>query len=206
MVDKTNDPVNSLLPKRLRNRYFAMRHGRSEANAAGIVVSDPERGIAEYGLSNHGRKQVLDAIQRQGQSLRRCRIVSSDFLRARQTAELAHHYLGLKEPVRYDARLRERFFGVHEGGDDKAYPVVWALDMEDPRHEEGQVESAVAVQRRVADVINALEHDWQGEVLLIVAHGDPLQILQTAFAGISAAHHRDLPHLETAAIRELIRQ
>ena len=42
----------------LKNRYFAMRHGQSEANAAGIIVSDPANGCPRYGLTPLGRQQV----------------------------------------------------------------------------------------------------------------------------------------------------
>ena len=38
----------------LRNRYFAMRHGHSLANAQGSIVSDPLYGIGDYGLSEAG--------------------------------------------------------------------------------------------------------------------------------------------------------
>ena len=40
--------------------------------------------------------------------------------------------------------------------------------------------------------------------VLLVAHGDVLQIAQTAFARADPTQHRDLPHLETAAVRELV--
>jgi hypothetical protein len=33
------------LPSRLRNEYYALRHGESIPNVIGIIVSDPERGI-----------------------------------------------------------------------------------------------------------------------------------------------------------------
>ena len=48
---------------------------------------------------------------------------------------------------------------------------------------------------------NEKEHQpWQ---VLLVAHGDVLQILQTAFTRVDVRTHRSLPHLETATVREL---
>ena len=158
-----------------------------------------------YGLCEEGRLQVRDAVHQHRLLLANCRVVSSDFLRARETAELVCQLLGLKHPLKQDVRLRERYFGIHEGCSDRIYPSVWDLDCENPEHEEGGVESAAAVQRRITGVIQSLEQDWGDQDFLLVAHGDPLQMLQTAFAGISACHHRSQPHLETAGVRELVR-
>ncbi len=46
----------------LRNPYFVFRHGYSKANAEGIIVSQPANGIDAYGLSDLGRKQVVDSL------------------------------------------------------------------------------------------------------------------------------------------------
>ncbi len=43
----------------------------------------------------------------------------------------------------------------------------------------------------------------KNETILLVSHGDILQILQTAFAGIRSGLHRTLPHLETAQLKRL---
>ena len=41
-----------------------MRHGESEANVAGVIVSDPEQGCHGYGLTEKGRLQVLHSVAR----------------------------------------------------------------------------------------------------------------------------------------------
>lgn len=41
-------------------------------------------------------------------------------------------------------------------------------------------------------------------MIVLVAHGDVLQILQTAFLKISGTQHRSIQHLETATLRQLI--
>ena len=48
-----------------------------------------------------------------------------------------------------------------------------------------------------------LEADHADETFLLVSHGDALQILLTAFAGLDASTHRDIEHLQTAEIRAL---
>ena len=45
--------INTL--PRLRNRYFALRHGSREANARGIIVSDPRTGEEAFDLAAAGR-------------------------------------------------------------------------------------------------------------------------------------------------------
>ena len=35
------------------NRYFVMRHGHSEANRLGVIVSDPANGVPELWIECH---------------------------------------------------------------------------------------------------------------------------------------------------------
>ena len=44
------------------NKYLIMRHGESEANVAGLIVSDPAIGCERYGLTELGRQQVLRSV------------------------------------------------------------------------------------------------------------------------------------------------
>jgi probable phosphoglycerate mutase len=99
--------------------------------------------------------------------------------------------------------LRERRFGDLELKKDDAYGQIWTLDSSDPGHHECNVESACEVMDRTSALIAELEDQSNGVTYLLVSHGDALQILQAAFYGRSAAHHRELPHLETAEIRWL---
>ncbi len=186
-----------------RNRYFVMRHGHSEANRRGIIVSDPQNGIETFGLSEQGRAEVEDSLRRHGRLDADCRIVSSDFLRALETAETARRSLGCAHPVVTDPRLRERYFGDFEMQPNDAYACIWEQDRLNPDSERERVESANRVMQRVTSLVVDLERDFDSETFLLVSHGDAIQILQTAFAGRDAALHRDLEHLETAEIREL---
>ena len=36
---------------------------QSEANVSGLIVSDPEVGTKSYGLTPHGRQQVVQVMQ-----------------------------------------------------------------------------------------------------------------------------------------------
>ncbi len=197
--------MNHLLPlDHLANRYFAMRHGQSLANLEKVIISDPRNGVDDYGLTEQGVMQVRESIQSEPRLDSNLLIVSSDFRRARESAEIAHEILGCIQPVRFDERLRERNFGEWELTPDSAYPLVWAKDEIDPDNDDNGVESPNQVIHRVSAVVFDYEAKYSGTAILMVSHGDALQILQTAFCKQDASNHRRQQHLQTAEIRRLM--
>ncbi len=195
------------MPDPLRNAYFALRHGRSEANERGIVVARLESACAGFGLSAAGRAEVRasvapERLRAHGVEPERALVVSSDFLRARETAELLCAENGLVPP-RLDARLRERWFGGLEGGSTAGYGRIWARDREDPDHEDLGCESVAAVLARLVSLVRDLEREHGGRGIVLVSHGDPLQVLETAFRGLRPGEHRSLRPLATAELRRL---
>lgn len=189
--------------ERLGNRYVALRHGHSRANALGIVVSDPANGRDGYGLTPDGRREVTRAVRALGRVLVPDVIVSSDFRRARESAEILRARLAPSAAIEIDARLRERRFGEFELGPNDIYPRVWREDGKDADAAPGGAESANAVMARVTALVADFERRYQGAGVVLVSHGDPLQILEAAFAGLPASSHRRLEHLDTAGFREL---
>ena len=185
----------------LANRYFGLRHGESEANLAGIVLSDPAAGTAGWGLTERGRVQVQASIAACGLS-DSTRIVSSDFRRALETAELARDGLGAAG-IELRVELRERAFGTWEGQSNDAYEQVWALDARDPSHRAHGVESVRCVLERLLRLLDELEASPSGQAILLVAHGDPLQILQTALLGFEPSTHREREPWRPGELRAL---
>ncbi len=188
---------------RLSNRYFAMRHGHSIANQQGIIVSYPENGCDRFGLSELGRAQVKESLQNFGLLDANTIIVSSDFSRARESAEIASALFHSDESINLDCRLRERNFGELELASDSGYAEVWQEDAENPDSQLRGVESVNQVMTRVTSVVAEYEDRYTGTTILLVSHGDALQILQTAFARMDGSSHRQLDHLHTAQIRQL---
>lgn len=186
----------------LANRYHAMRHGQSKANEAGVIVSkiDTDRG-GDYGLSERGLRQVSAAAQACGLPADTV-IYASDFSRARQTAEVVREHLGAPEVTLAEA-LRERSFGDLEGTPVANYARVWTADGADGDHGRDGVEPADAVLDRTTALVADLERRYSGRDILLVSHGDTLQILQAGFLRMDPAKHRSVPHLDTAQIREL---
>ena len=190
----------------LTNTYLALRHGESLANVEGIIVSTPDNGIPEYGLSDNGKDQVLLSAtnaKESGVLDATTFIISSDFKRARETAEITQKILASKTVLNLDAKLRERDFGDFELMDNTHYQTVWNNDAIDSSHTINNAESADAVMKRVTKLIASLEKQYNSETFLLVAHGDTIQILQTAFKKLPASKQREMIHLETAEIRKL---
>ena len=187
----------------LSNHYTVMRHGHSLGNQQRIIVSHPHHGCAGYGLSEQGRDQVQASLQKDVSLDADTVIVSSDFNRALESAAIARQTLNCKSPIETDIRLRERNFGELELCSDSAYPAVWQHDEQDPDSDYLAVESVNRVMSRVTELIVYLERRFVDTNLLLISHGDALQILQTAFAGRDASRHRQLQHLQTAEIRGL---
>jgi len=196
--------LNHLLTlEQLANRYLIMRHGQSLANLQQVIVSHPQNGVDAYGLSELGMIQVRESVQSYPWLDSSLLIVSSDFKRARESAEIAGELLGITNSLLFDQRLRERNFGEWELTSDSAYPLVWAGDEINPDNDEKGVESPNQVMARVTALICEYEQKYAGEVMLLISHGDALQILLTAFSKQDASEHRRQQHLETAEIRAL---
>eukprot|EP00956_Cyclotella_meneghiniana_P019851 scaffold34524_cov73-Cyclotella_meneghiniana.AAC.3 len=232
----SNMSPNHLLNKRtLFNSFFALRHGQSLANVSKIISSDPIISTVEHGLSDVGKEQARSAGRQyasdylarrnseSSSSSRGVAVFSSDFTRARETAEIFANELKQRNIPLYnngnvvlETKLRERYFGSLNGGSDTRYQDVWDVDVNDPNHTKFDVESANSVLERttrfICELDDTLQESSSGEdkndgeswQCVLVAHGDVLQIMQTGFMRHGdASRHRELEHLETAAIREL---
>ena len=189
----------------MRNIYFVLRHGWSLANTEKMIVSSPDDSLGEWGLSEEGVQEVIDSVSKardegilDGSTI----IASSDFLRTKETAETAARVLGASNIV-FTPRLRERFFGNWDKTQNSNYQKVWDDDKIDHFHTHERVESVAEVLKRSLAFIEELERKYSGKKILIVSHGDTLQILQTAFEGKHPSEHRSLLHLKTGEVRRL---
>lgn len=225
---------------RLSNQFYALRHGQSKANIAKIISSDPSISTIEHGLTDVGKNQVQTTAtlfsqeynmntKNENQQKHPVAIFSSDFTRARETASIFAEVLNENDipllfnyndedgdgadvfGVKYDKRLRERYFGEFNGKSDSHYQDVWDVDCVDANHTKYDVESVNSVVERTSSLILDIEKTLKtknksesepGAKVILVAHGDVLQILQTAFLKVDGSIHRSLDHLDTAGVRE----
>ena len=206
----------------LRHDYYVLRHGQSLANVAGVISSDPRKAVIEHGLSETGKAQADAAasqIASEASQYQGVVIVASDLRRAWQTASIVRAHLvaaGVNvwpaNGVLEHRMLRERSFGKLSGQSDDKYNDVWEFDKESATHHEFGCESVESVVERARHVVDELEHcealqaqssNGKRWMVVLVAHGDVLQIAQTAFADVDPRTHRSLEHLETATLRKL---
>ena len=193
------------MSKKLNNRYFIIRHGESKANVAHILLSHPKEGTVSYGLSQKGKKQVkISVLKNKKNKLLDSDIIiySSDFLRAKETAEITRKLLNVKK-INFHKNLRERYFGKYDKTSLDNIKIVWEHDEKNANHKYQRTENPNKVLKRTLILINQLENKYKNKKILLVSHGDVLQILYTHVSGKSVGHHRHIPNLETAEIREL---
>ena len=197
-------------PASLRHAYYVVRHGESTANVEGIISSSPALSPSTHGLTALGRSQAVAAASSLLPLLSPHCVLSlhsSPYLRALQTAQLIRDRLRVREQVEVHDELRERGFGRWNGGSVDSYAKVWQRDAEDDGHEEGGVESVRSVMLRASRWVLQREAEEGGgeqqRCVLIVSHGDVLQILQCWFEGRPGSEHRRIPHLRNAELRQL---
>jgi probable phosphoglycerate mutase len=190
-----------------KNHYFLLRHGESMPNIRGVILSHLEEGKKdEHTLTKNGEEQVRRSVREakaQGLLKDDTIIFSSPFSRCRRTAEIAKEVLGVPVEIIFDDRLRERWFGDWEGTSDVHYQNVWDKDVLDSDHRDANVESTTEIAARVAALIHDLGERYAGKNILLVSHGDALQILQTFFEDKPPVMHRALPHLKVAEVRKV---
>lgn len=161
--------------------------------------------MASFGLSPKGKKQVkISVLKNKKSKLLDSDVIiySSDFLRAKETAEIAKKILDIKK-INFHKKLRERYFGKYDKTSLDNIKIAWAHDEKKPNHRHKGVESPKKVLKRTLAVIDELEKKYSDKKILLVSHGDVLQILHTHFSKKPVSQHRKIPHLETAEVREL---
>lgn len=185
----------------MNNQYYIMRHGESKANAKGIILSDPQIGCEDWGLTEKGRIQARESAS---QSIldKKCLIFSSDFLRAAETARVVAQTITCQAPG-MTTLLRERYFGELDQSSHQNYSKVWDKDRLDENNTIFGVESPSSVLKRLLKFLQDCENQYKNQTILLVSHGDPLQILLSYCEGLPLTEHRQVRHLETAEIRKL---
>lgn len=183
------------------NRYFILRHGRSLANEEGIIVSNMQDGVEGWGLVRESAANIRDSLNRYDLSSDTV-IFTSPFKRAYETALVAAQVLNCGAPI-IAAPLRERFFGSLDKKADSYYPDVWADDALNSGNTKSGVESPAEVLSRLTDFIIETDSNFSDRTILMVSHGDPLNILLTYAAGSPLINHMKIDPMKTAELRNL---
>jgi len=174
-----------------------LRHGESEANAAGLLL-----GRTDSPLSERGARQAAALAPLLGNVQR---VVSSPLLRARRTAAA----LGCDTETEIDERWVEVDYGEYEGQPLRAVPAeVWARWRSDPHFRPAGGETLAEVAHRVRLACDELFSEpgrWaradDGDVV-VVSHVSPIK------AAVAWALSSDEPldwrlHLSTGSLTRI---
>jgi broad specificity phosphatase PhoE len=171
---------------------YLVRHGQSEWNVLRLTQGQ----TSHPRLTSLGREQAERAATLIGKDLGGrpvTRILSSDLVRAVETAEIAGK--ALRAPVAFDIRLREQHLGELEGrGYDETWAAAVAHDWSDPTLPLAGGESIMDVRDRLAAVLTEVAELDRG-VTVLVSHGDAIR---AAVAHLTGAAPHDASWLEVA--------
>ncbi|MFZ2832181.1 MAG: class I tRNA ligase family protein, partial [Minisyncoccia bacterium] len=168
--------------KKSGNKYIAMRHGEAESNAHNTVSSKIEKSTA-YPLTEKGRgvaqktaeKLVAEKIDM---------IITSPFLRTKQTAEIVASTIGYDvKNIIIDERIKEIDTGIFDGRSIEDYRKNFSSQLEKfTKHPEGG-ENLLEVKKRVMAFLEELEEKYQDKTILIVTHEYPIWMLMSGTEG-----------------------
>lgn len=153
----------------MRVPVYLVRHGQSEWNVLRLTQGQ----TSHPPLTTLGREQAVAAAEAVALDLagRPARLLTSDLVRAVETADIIGARLGL-EPV-LDARLREQDLGSLEGC---GYEDSWARaeqhDWSDPELPMAGGESVAQVRRRLVALLTEAD---PAVPTVLVSHGDAIR-------------------------------
>ena len=175
---------------RVSHPVYLVRHGQSEWNVLRLTQGQ----TVHPRLTALGREQAARAADQIAADVAAAgvgvdRIITSDLVRAVETAEIVAARLGV--PVVVDPRLREQHLGSLEG---RSYEETWAiadeLDWSDPYAPIAGGESLMDVYERMAAVLTDLD---ASRTTVLVSHGDAIR---SALAYLQGVKPHEAPWVE----------
>jgi broad specificity phosphatase PhoE len=152
-----------------------VRHGQSEWNAAGLMQGQ----TPHVPLTDLGHRQAAGAAAELA-GLRPGALLSSDLLRAVQTAEHCARATGLD--ITTTPALREQGYGELEGRPSRE---LWdVVDWTDPHWSAAGGESLAELYGRVRAFLKDLAAEPPADVIALVTHGDTIRAARAVAAGL----------------------
>lgn len=187
-----------------KNSVYFMRHGEATHNitdtfSAGPVGNEFEKSAV---LSEKGKKEVLIAAKKL-RSKKISLIISSPYIRTKETTELVQSVLGENIKVMFDDRLIEHDHGYFNGRYAKEIWNYFSSYEERFEKRPPQGESFNDVRSRVIDLLKDINKKYKNENILLVSHGNPLLMLETACAGTPETEVKSFSKIKTGEVRLL---
>jgi probable phosphoglycerate mutase len=184
-------------------RVIAVRHGETDWNRTGRM-----QGWAPVPLNDTGREQAETTGRWLADTYDVDRVLASDLLRTRETADLLLESIG-DRPVSFEPAWRERGLGVYQGlsyDDVEDRFPTYGLSETAYRAVEATPEGGESfrdVKERVVGRFDGLG-GGDDETLLLVTHGGPLCILLGHVKGLGLTESLVNHHPENCAVTELL--
>ncbi|MFN3188156.1 MAG: class I tRNA ligase family protein [Candidatus Paceibacteria bacterium] len=172
--------LQSYLPKR-GNTYTIMRHAEAQSNIGGVIdaVPDEENPLTEKGKTD--AVAAAQALKDKGVT----RIVHSGMQRARLTAEIVAHELGLPaSAVTEDVRMQEFKVGpMWEGKTWAEFNAQFKSEEEKFIKQSEGGESRYDLIKRVGEFLYDYDATCENEHTLVIGHGSSLFALESVAQG-----------------------
>jgi len=171
-------------------RLILVRHGVTDWNREGRYQGQSDTPLNEEGVEQ--ARRLIDVLKPEGVS----QVVSSDLMRASETARILAEGLQLESPS-YDARLREIDLGRWEGRlaieIAREEPQAWAARMRDPVNVAApEGETTLQVAQRVWACLDELAAQAGEATVAVVSHGLALATAICRVRNISLAQAGEL--------------
>ncbi len=169
-------------------RLLLIRHGETDWNAQGRI-----QGMLDVPLNAVGLQQAASAAAEIARIVDIADLVSSDLVRTRETTIPIIEATGFAS--RFDARIRERNFGVLQG---KTYAEWRTADAEgmarynagDPDYGPEGGETASGFLERCVDAVTDLVLGSKEKALILVTHGGVVSSIYRHSQGLGCASAR----------------
>lgn len=189
-----------------RNRYIFMRHGEPQNNLMRKVNSNPAN-RNKFPLTLKGRVEAERAAKKL-KAFGIDTIISSDFRRTRETAEVVAKALGIPKVI-LEKKFREANTGIFDGKKGTEYHAYFTSLMEKFTKKPPKGETLRSMAQRMFEGVMDLEKKYEGKTILIVSHEYPIWMAETAMRGwgeewaIREKEKRGDDFIHTAEFREI---
>ncbi len=182
---------------KVKSKWFLVRHGETDSNKNLIIDGGGEMNapLNETGINQ--AKEAARSLKDLGIDL----IISSDLLRAKQTAEIISKEIGAE--IVFDNAFRERHWGELEG---KTFeeaeglftnPSDWYKD-ENLKPDKG--ESWGEVENRVREAFKIHRNNHHHKNIVIISHGGTLRMLKKIIKDVTHEEIMNGPRLRNAGV------
>ncbi len=159
-----------------------VRHSQTDWNREGIMQGQQDIPLNAKGLED--AEAQSEKLKGENPDI----IISSPLARAKETAKLINSY---GAEVIYDDRLRERSYGKYEGMKTKdllaEHPEIRTFDKDGLPYwiEVPTAETYSELRARARNFLDEIRQKQAGRKLMIVSHGDTLDMLYAELEGVS---------------------